>query len=84
MIKIFQAKKNKALEELITYTKSSMQNNYKDMAQDNFKDFCKKYDELLGSGSLNEKQKEYYSAERDRLSEELKGFTHKDQKPYWH
>ena len=84
MIKIFQAKKNKALEELITYTKSSMQNNYKDMAQDNFKDFCKKYDELLESGSLNEKQKEYYSAERDRLSEELKGFTHKEQKPYWH
>ena len=84
MIKIFQPKVHKALEELINRTRSSMQNNYKDMAQDYFKDFCMLHDELLNSDSLNEKQKEYYKVERETLSEELKGFTHKDQKPYWY
>lgn len=84
MIKLFQKKTHVALEELINKTRSSMQNNYKDMAQDYFKDFCKKYNELLETNILNDKQKEYYERERDVLSEELKGFTHKDQKPYWH
>lgn len=84
MIKLFQPKTHKALEDLMSRTRSSMQNNYKDMAQDYFKDFCKLYDELLSSGSLNDKQIEYYKNERDILTEELKGFTHKDQKPYWH
>lgn len=84
MIKLFQSKTHKALEELISRTRSSMQNNYKDMAQDFFKDFCKLYEELLTSDSLNDKQKEHYKTEHDALAEELKGFTHKDQKPYWH
>lgn len=84
MIKLFQKKTHKELEELIMRTRSSMQNNYKDMAQDFFKDFCKKYNGLTESGKLNDKQKEHYRIERDVLTEELKGFTHKDQKPYWH
>lgn len=84
MLSIFQKKTNAELESLIKSTKSSMQNNYKDMAQDFFKDFLKKYEELLSSGALNDKQKAYYSEQRDILTEELKGFTHKDQKPYWH
>jgi len=84
MLKIFQKKTNKELEELMMRTRSSMQNNYKDMAQDYFKDFSKLYDELLYKDLLNEKQKEYYKVEHDTLSEELKGFTHRDQKPYWH
>lgn len=84
MLSIFQKKTNSELEGLINSTRSSMQNNYKDMAQDYFKDFCKKYNELMESGVLNDKQKAYYTEQRDILTEELKGFTHKDQKPYWH
>ncbi|MDO4188174.1 MAG: hypothetical protein Q4D29_04215 [Lachnospiraceae bacterium] len=84
MVSIFKKKTQKDLEDLILKTRSSMQNNYKDMAQDFFKDFCKKYDELMSIGALNDKQIENYKKERDILTEELKGFTHKDQKPYWH
>ena len=84
MFAIFSKKTHPDLEKLISGTRSSMQNNYKDMAQDFFKDFCKKYDELIAAETLNDKQKEYYKEQRDTLSEELKGFTHKDQKPYWH
>lgn len=82
--KRFQKKKHDSLEELITRTRNSMQNNYKDMAQDYFKKFCALYNELQFSSSLNEKQTEYYDLERETLSKELEGFTHKDQKPYWH
>ena len=84
MLSIFQKKTNNELENLMNRTRKSMQNNYKDMAQDYFKDFCKKYNELMASGSLNDKQKAYYTTQRDVLTEELKGFTHKDQKPYWY
>jgi len=84
VLKLFQSKTNKELELLVSRTRSSMQNNYKDMAQDYFKDFCKKLDELISTDSLNDKQLEYYKREREVLTEELKGFTHKDQKPYWH
>lgn len=84
MFRLFQSKTHHSLEELIMRTRSSMQNNYKDMAQDYFKDFCKLHDELLFSNSLNDKQRERYKEEREKLTGELKGFTHKDQKPYWH
>jgi len=84
MIKLFQKKTHAELEGLMAKTRSSMQNNYKDNAQSYFKEFCAKYEELMSSETLNDRQKEYYGLERDALSEELKGFTHKDQKPYWH
>ena len=80
----FQKKTHPFLEELIIKIRNSIQNNYKDMAQDYFKEFCALYDELRGSESLNEKQIEYYASEREGLSKELEGFSHKDQKPYWH
>lgn len=81
---LFQPKINKELDFLIQKTRSSMQNNYKDMAQDYFKEFCNMHDNLVSAESLNDKQLEYYKNERELLTEELKGFTHKDQKPYWH
>lgn len=84
MLKIFQKKTHNELEELIMRTRSSMQNNYKDNAQEYFKSFCSRFDELLEKDELNDKQKEYYSIEKSILAEELKGFTHKNQKPYWH
>lgn len=84
MLSIFKGKQNKELEDLITKTRNSMSNNYKDAAQEYFKEFSDKLDELLMSGSLNDKQKDRYIKMREELSEELKGFTHKDQKPYWH
>lgn len=82
--RIFQKKTYSSLEELIAKTRNSMQNNYKDMAQDYFKKFCALYNELVASELLNEKQIEYYASERETLSKDLEGFTHKDQKPYWH
>ena len=38
---------------------------------------------LDAAGELNEKQKEHYREVIADLRVRLKGFTHKDQKPYW-
>lgn len=82
-IQLFQAGHNKALNELLVRIDMNMSNNYKDNAQDNFKDFCKLLNELDASGKIKGKQKEYYVKKREEYSAKLKDYTHKDQKPYW-
>lgn len=81
---VFQPKTHKELEPLVIKTLNSKANNYKDMAQDYFKEFCTLFETLSEQGKLNEKQIVYYKAVRDQLTGELREFTHKDQKPYWH
>ncbi|MBR1852824.1 MAG: hypothetical protein IJ794_06745 [Lachnospiraceae bacterium] len=77
-------KKNKELEELLAKVASNVANNYKDAAQKEFAAYRSKLDELKTGGGLNEKQIAYYENCAAEFQEKLKGFTHKDQKPYWH
>lgn len=79
----FQKGHNKALNEILLRLEQNMANNYKDNAQDNFKEFCLIMDELKQKGSLKGKQLDYYEQKRYEYGERLKSFTHKDQKPYW-
>lgn len=83
MFDLFKSKKQTELQDLVDRTRNSMSNNYKDAAQDYFKKFCARYDEMINEGKLNNKQIEYYNNERKVMSDNLKEFTHKDQKPYW-
>ena len=69
--------KNKELETIVQEIDSNIANNYKDAAQEAFVLLEQKFKELSDKGQLNDKQIAEYQ-------ETLRGFSHKDQKPYWH
>lgn len=75
--------KNKLLEEAIAKLQMNMSNNYKDVAQEDYKVLMKLYGELLDKGGLSDKQNGYYKEIIEEYSIKMKDYTHKDQKPYW-
>ena len=76
-------KKNRDLEALMERIDSNMANNYKDAAQEYLKEFEVKLSQLVEAGQLKEDQKKHYEDLLDTYRIRMKGFTHKDQKPYW-
>ena len=77
------AKKHIHLEMIITRMESNKENNYKDAAQQDFKELVDCFEKLSAAGCLSERQKKYYEDVIAKYREELKGYTHKDQKPFW-
>lgn len=75
--------KNKQLEEIITRIEMNASNNYKDAAQAAFKEYEELLQSLLTENKLPARQKEYYKARQEGFKQEMKNFTHKDQKPTW-
>lgn len=75
--------KNNRLEAIVQRIRMNMENNYKDAAQLNLKEFEELFNELQENGKLNSKQKVYYEKELASFKERMQNFTHKDQKPYW-
>lgn len=69
-------KTNDELEALVSSAENNASNNYKDAAQEDFKAFLAKLEELEKSGALNEKQTAYYAEIKSRLQVELRGFHH--------
>lgn len=78
-----KAGKNKQLEELIQRIQMNVSNNYKDAAQLNLREFEALFTELESTGKMSEKQRAYYSEKLSAFKEQMKNFTHKDQKPTW-
>lgn len=74
-------KKNKDLEELLMRLYANASNNYKDAAQDNYRQFLKLLEQYKKNGVLKPKQIAYYDGINEQLKEELKNYTHADQKP---
>lgn len=75
--------KNKQLDGIIQKIEMNMSNNYKDAAQTNLKELEEALQELTESGRLSDKQKAYYAEILLSFQENMKNFTHKDQKPTW-
>lgn len=75
--------KNKELDTVIQKLQMNMENNYKDAAQINLKEFEALLAELENSGKLNDRQKRYYEEQLASFRERMKNFTHRDQKPTW-
>ena len=75
--------KNKQLEEIITRIEMNASNNYNDAAQAAFKEYEELLQSLLAENKLPARQKEYYKARQEGFQQEMKNFTHKDQKPTW-
>ncbi len=75
--------KNKELENIMAEIDSNLSNNYKDAAHEALELFEQRLSELISEGNLKEKARKEYEAKLASYQETLKGFSHKDQKPYW-
>lgn len=75
--------KNKQLESIIQRIEMNVSNNYKDAAQAGLQEFEEALHKLEMEGRIKEKQKQYYEDKLTAFKEQMKNFTHKDQKPTW-
>lgn len=80
---LFKSKYEKAMDDCIKHIEVNMSNNYKDAAQSNFKEFEELYTKFCSEGALKDKVKTEYGEKLEEYRAKLKGYTHKDQKPYW-
>ncbi len=80
---IFKNKYEKKLDEIIEEMQMNMSNNYKDNAQKNLEEFESALQRYSEQGRIKEKSREKYENMLTSFKERLKGYTHKDQKPYW-
>ena len=80
----FGKKECKPLEAVLFSLQMNMSNNYKDNAQSNLKELEEAFVRLRESGALKGKACMNYEAILADYREKMKGYSHKDQKPYWH
>ena len=80
---LFGQGKNKQLNELLNRIQMNFENNYKDAAQLNLKEYQEVLSELEESGKIKENSRQYYEDKLQYYQEQMKKFTHKDQKPKW-
>ena len=73
----------KRLDEKLERIQMNFENNYKDAAQLNLKEFETLLGTLLEEGKPSGKQKAYYERRLADFESRLQNFTHKDQKPTW-
>ena len=81
---LFKSKAEKELDAIIQRLNMNMSNNYKDNAQDDLKELETAINVLKTSGVIKAGALAKYEGILDELKEKMKGYSHKDQKPYWH
>lgn len=81
---LFKSKAEKELDSIIQKIDMNMSNNYKDNAQDNLKELEMSINALKASGSIKTNVLSKYESILESYKEKMKGYSHKDQKPYWH
>ena len=81
---LFKNKYERELDAIIFKIEMNMSNNYKDNAQDNLKELEATINALLHSGKMKPSILAEYMAILNDYKEKMKGYSHKDQKPYWH
>ena len=80
---LFGIRKNGDLESCLARTRMNMANNYKDAAQENFRETEVLFEKLKEDHKLSAKQTAYYDEAIGILRGQLKGYTHKDQNARW-
>ena len=80
---LFKSRAEKELDGIIQRLAMNMSNNYKDNAQADLKELETAFNALRDSGGLKENVISRYEAVIGSYREKLKGYSHKDQKPYW-
>lgn len=81
---LFKSKAEKELDAIIQRLEMNMSNNYKDNAQDNLKELESTLNDFRDSGTLKGTVLSKYESVLALYKEKMKGYSHKDQKPYWH
>ena len=81
---LFKNKAEKELDSIIQRLDMNMSNNYKDSAQDNLKELEATVNAMWEAGRMKQSALSRYETILDSYSEKMKGYSHKDQKPYWH
>lgn len=79
----FHNKFQKQLNELLNRIQMNFENNYKDAAQMNLKEYEELLMEFINSNKIKGNSKQYYEDKLNYYKEQMKRFTHKDQKPKW-
>lgn len=81
--KFIKTKEEKELLLSIEKIEMNMSNNYKDAAQMNLAELEAKFSRFTEQGKLSDELREKYESIVGTYRQKLKGYTHKDQKPYW-
>jgi hypothetical protein len=81
---LFKSNAAQELDALISRIEMNMANNYKDVAQSNLRKFETTFAEYNANSHLKEKEVPVYESLLGTYQAKLKGYTYKDQKPYWH
>ena len=81
---LFKSKAEKELDGIIQRLEMNMSNNYKDNAQDDLKELEATLDALRASGGIKPGALAKYEGILGELKEKMKGYSHREQKPYWH
>lgn len=82
-MKLFKSAYERDLDKIISKIEMNMSNNYKDAAQLNLKELEQAIEAYAGEKKIKGETLEHYQSKLGIYTERLKGFTHKDQKPYW-
>lgn len=81
---LFKSKSEKELDAIIQRLEMNMSNNYKDNAQDDLKELEATLGSLVESGGIKSGVAAKYEKIPAGYREKMIGYSHKDQKPYWH
>ncbi len=80
---LFKSKAEKELDSIILKLEMNMSNNYKDNAQANLRELEEALNSLRESGAAKPAVLSRYESIVDTYRQKMKGYSHKDQKPYW-
>ena len=81
---LFKSREAKELDGIIQRLEMNPSNNYKDNAQNNLKELESSLDAFKSAGRIKTAVIAKYESILDDYRGRLKGYSHKDQKPYWH
>ena len=81
---LFKTKYERELDMIMTRLEMNMSNNYKDNAQMNLKELEEAFARMKEAGQIKGSSLEKYDRLMNGYVEKLKGYSHKDQKTYWH
>lgn len=79
----FKNATEKLLDEKINRIQNNFENNYKDAAQINLREFEILLNETKASGKLKGKRIAFYEKKLAEYQNQMQKFTHKDQKCTW-
>lgn len=80
---LFKSKAEKELDSIIHRLEMNMSNNYKDNAQDDLKELEAALNAMKAEGKLKPVILTKYETILSEYQIKMKGYSHKDQKPYW-